>query len=168
VTGSLDPGALLRRLHEAGVRHVVVGGFAVIAHGVLRTTNDLDICPDDAPDNLARLAAVLAELHARHAGAAEFDAGEFPYDPTRPDELAAGGNFRLSTDLGELDVMQWLPGIGEDAYDVLAAEAISADVDGVPVSVCSLEHLRSMKRAADRPQDRADLERLALAHGDSA
>jgi hypothetical protein len=78
-----------------------------------------------------------------------------------------GGNVRLSTELGELDVMQWLPGIGEHAYGVRAPAAITATVDGVPVSVCSLEHLRQMKRAADRPQDRADLERLALAHGDT-
>ena len=37
--------SLLHDLHEAGVDHVVIGGFAVIAHGVVRTTTDLDICP---------------------------------------------------------------------------------------------------------------------------
>jgi len=44
----LHAGALLRRLHDAGIDYVVVGGLAVIAHGVQRFTNDLDICP--APD----------------------------------------------------------------------------------------------------------------------
>ncbi len=162
----LDAGGLLRRLHEAGVEHVVVGGLAVIAHGVQRFTNDLDICPASDPENLARLAALLAKLDARQLGLGDFDEPEFPFDPKQPEELAEGGNFRLETREGALDIMQWLPGIADErAYSVLAAEAVEGRAFGVPVRVCSLEHLRQMKRAADRPQDRQDLADLATAHG---
>jgi hypothetical protein len=167
VTEPLDAGALLRRLHEAGVRYVIVGGFAVIAHGVLRATEDLDICPDPEYANLERLAALLGELGVEQVGAGDFATEEFPDDPTRPQELAEGGNFRLVTPLGDLDVMQWIPGIDADhAYPVLANEAVTANLDGIPVSVCSLSHLRAMKQAAGRPRDLRDLEDLAAAHGD--
>jgi len=149
------------------VRYVVVGGFAVIAHGFHRLTKDLDVCPDPSPENLARLAAMLAELGAQHAGLGDFAPEEFPFDPTDPRQLAQGGNFRLDTPLGDLDVMQWIPGVpGELAFDHLARDAITASVRGVPVAVCSLEDLRAMKRAADRPQDRIDLEGLVIARND--
>ncbi len=36
MTKVLDPEPLLRALHEAGVRHIIIGGFAVNAHGVIR------------------------------------------------------------------------------------------------------------------------------------
>jgi hypothetical protein len=59
VSSGFDGGALFDALARAGVRFVVIGGFAVIAHGVIRTTEDLDICPDPDPENLRRLAALL-------------------------------------------------------------------------------------------------------------
>ncbi len=156
-----NPEALFRRLHDAGVRYVTIGGWAVNAHGHRRFTGDLDICPDPDPDNLARLAAVLTDLHAEQLGAGDFDAKEMPGDPTDPGSLAEGGNFRVTTDHGIVDVMQWVPGIEHDhAYGRLAADAIEASVFGAVVQVSSLENLRVMKRAAGRPIDRADLEAL--------
>jgi hypothetical protein len=156
-----DPQALFARLAGAGVDFVVIGGWAVNAHGHRRLTADLDICPDPDPSNLRRLASLLAELHADHLGASDFEAGEIPGDPTDPDSLAAGGNFRVMTDHGVLDVMQWVPGLDSDnAYARLAADAIEGTVFGVRVHVCSLEALRAMKRAAGRPIDEQDLDAL--------
>lgn len=147
------------------MEYVVIGGLAVIAHGVQRLTNDLDICPAPDSANLRRLAALLEAVHARQLGVGNFDEREFPFDPRRPAELAEGGNFRLITDQGVLDIMQWIPGIPDaHAYPVLAVEAMEGSAFGVPLRVCSLEHLRTMKRAADRPQDRQDLADLAAAH----
>jgi hypothetical protein len=75
--------------------------------------------------------------------------------------LAMGGNFCLLTELGRLDVMQWLSGIeADDLYAEFDADAVEGSIDGVRVRVCSLEHLRAMKRAAGRPQDLKDLEVL--------
>jgi hypothetical protein len=162
----LDADALLRRLAEAEVRYIVVGGFAVIAHGVVRATKDLDICPDPELDNLTRLARLLAELHAGQADTGDFLAHELPYDPTNPEDLAEGGNFRLTTSLGDLDVMQWISGIDTDlAFEALGAHAIEVDWHGTPIRVCSLEHLRAMKVAAGRPQDLLDLANLEIANG---
>ena len=167
MTPPLDAAELFRRLAAAGVDHVVIGGFAVIAHGVIRATKDVDVCPSPARDNLERLAALLRELHARQVGEDALEPQEFPLDPTNPEDLAQGGNFLVETDMGRLDIMQWVKGIGEDhAYAELAARAVVGEAFGVRIAVASLPHLRRMKRAAARQQDLQDLRALAEAHGE--
>lgn len=167
MSGPLDPVALLRALATAGVEHVVIGGFAVMSHGVVRGTKVLDICPAPQPANLARLARCLSELEVVQLGVGDVAEHEMPVDPTRAEDLAQGANFRLDSSLGALDIMQWISGIdAEQAYAVLAPEAVEADIEGVRVRICSLAHLRAMKRAAGRPQDLQDLADLAAAHGE--
>jgi hypothetical protein len=163
---ALDPLSLLRALHERGIEHIVVGGFAVTAHGFTRVTKDLDIVPSPARENLEKLAGALRDLNATILDTGDFKPEEIPADPTRADDLAMGGNFCLHTDIGRLDVMQWLAGIDDDLYTALDRGAIESSVDGVPVRVCGLEDLRMMKRAAGRPQDLEDLRRLDVAGPD--
>jgi hypothetical protein len=158
---ALDPSRLLRLLHEYGVEHIIIGGFAVTAHGFTRTTKDLDIVPRATGENLARLAEALRDLDAAVLDTGDFKPEEMPADPTSPDDLAMGGNFCLHTRLGRLDVMQWISGVeSDDLYTEFDGEALESSVDGIPVRVCGLEHLRAMKRAAGRPQDLEDLRRL--------
>jgi hypothetical protein len=167
VTASLDVAQLLRELNDGGVDYVLIGGLAVNAHGVIRSTRDVDICPAADPANLARLAGVLSRLGVRQLGVSDdgFAEDELPYDPRRAEDLVEGGNFRLDTPLGVLAIMQWIPGIDADpAYTTLAARAGTAHAFGIEIQVCSLEDLRTMKRAAGRPQDLQDLADLASAH----
>lgn len=152
---------LLLALGHATVRFVVIGGIAVGVHGYVRATKDLDIVPDPERENLVRLAAQLRELGAEHVGVGELAAEEFPYDPTDPEQLAQGANFRLETRLGPLDIMQWVAGLKEDpAYPALAREAITVAFRGEHVLVCGLDHLRAMKLAAGREEDLRDLREL--------
>lgn len=57
-----DVARLCRALNEAGARYVLIGGFAVIAHGGSRFTKDIDLLVDDSPANVARLKKGLAVL----------------------------------------------------------------------------------------------------------
>jgi predicted nucleotidyltransferase len=158
---ALDPVPLLRYLHERGVEHIVIGGLAVSAHGHVRPSKDLDIVPKPAHENLARLAAALVDAKAVDAEVSDFDQAELAMSATRVEDLSQGGNFRLATDLGDLDVLQWTSGVeADDLYAELDREALTGNVEGIPVRVCGLEHLRAMKRAAGRPQDLEDLRRL--------
>lgn len=157
----LDARGLFEALADAGVEYIVVGGWAVNAHGYLRTTKDIGLCPAPDRENLERLARLLIVLESRQLGLEDFEDAELPGDPTDPESLAAGGNFRVETKLGILDLMQWLDSAdGELEYDDLARTAISAEPFGVPLLVCSLEHLVAMKRRADRERDRDDLRHL--------
>jgi hypothetical protein len=158
---ALDPEPLLRFLHVKGVAHIIIGGVAVAAHGYARPTRDLDVVPDSDQENLTRLAAALAQINATPVGHRDFATGEFPMDATDVYDLAGGGNFRLDTDLGPLDVMQWVAGIDAlDLYGELDRAALAFTLDDIPLRYCGLAHLRAMKTAAGRPRDLDDLEHL--------
>lgn len=161
MTAQYDPQLIFQRLYDAGVRYVIIGGWAVNAHGHRRFTADVDICPDPEYENLVRLARLLADLNARPLGLDDFERDELPGDPTDPESLAAGGNFRTETDIGSLDVMQWISANdSETGYARLVGDAVRAEVFGTPIMVCSLPALLEMKRAAGRPRDLEDLEAL--------
>jgi hypothetical protein len=85
---TFEPGPLIERLVDAGVEFVIVGGFAVIAHGYVRATRDLDIVPASTRGNYERLAGLLRGLDAEQIGV---DANLFPTSRrTRRDSGRAG------------------------------------------------------------------------------
>ena len=150
----LDLRALLDSLHQHGVSFVVIGGVAVGAHGYVRATDDLDLVPDPSPENLRRLGIGLVALEATlpMAGGRSFT----PATDGAP--LSQGQSMSLDTRHGSLDLVQRVPGV--PGYSELERNAVTSDLLGVPVRVCSLEHLRRMKEARGGTQDLADLERL--------
>ncbi len=127
--------------------------MAGAAHGSPSVTQDLDVCYERSPDNLARLAGVLRSLHARLRGVDE----DVPF---RLDarSLAAGDHFTLATDLGDLDLLG--TPAGTLGYEDLLPGAVDVDLDGLVVPFASLDDLIRMKRAAGRPRDLAELEIL--------
>lgn len=54
--------ALCDRLNKAGARYIVIGGMAVIQHGFVRATEDIDLLVDAAPENQARVRTALMTL----------------------------------------------------------------------------------------------------------
>jgi hypothetical protein len=164
---AIDPEPLLTTLIDHGVDLIVVGGYAVAAHGHVRATKDIDICPDPADDNLERLAAALAELEAEPLGLEDFAAGEFDLAPDL-DGLRMGGNWTLMTKFGRLDVMQHLQGLGADGggWPQLDRHAVTRKFLGHECRFCGYEDLIKMKTSAGRPQDRIDVENLKAARGE--
>ena len=148
-----DLAGLVRVLVAYHVRFVVIGGVAVAAHGYVRATEDLDVVPDPDRDNLDRLGNALVSVDARLAAYPRRVLG-----PAERTALYRGRNLTLTTRLGDLDVVQRLPGV--PGYAALAADAEPSSIAGVALYVCSRAHLIAMKAARGSAQDRADLERL--------
>jgi hypothetical protein len=109
-----------------------------------------------------RLRDLLARLTQAEDGKVEVDGRLLDSTATRT-FLRTGDRTLVSTELGNVDVLQGLPQI--PSFATLDNAAIDVDVDGLVVRVCSLGHLLEMKRASDRPRDRDDLEALEAAQG---
>jgi hypothetical protein len=166
-TQPLQPESLLSTLVEHEVAFIVVGGYAVAAHGYVRATKDIDICPDPDPDNLHRLAEALAELEAEPIGLDEF-AGEFDLKPDL-EGLQHGGNWTLNTKHGRLVVMQHIKGLSEDGggWRELVPHTVTRNFAGHECLFCSYEDLIRMKRSAGRPQDEIDINSLKAARSEA-
>jgi hypothetical protein len=149
---------MLRVLAEHRVDFVIIGGFALSAHGVIRGTKDIDVMPDPRPENVGRLAAALRALNAEVMFAEDFDPSELGLAPDE-DGLSLGGNWVLHTRLGRLDIMQDVA--GAKSYDALGSAAVERDVPGAgPYWFSGFDDLIAMKVAAGRPQDEVDITSL--------
>jgi hypothetical protein len=150
----LDPERLFGALDRHGVRYVLIGGLALVAAGLPLVTIDVDICYDAGQVNRRALARALRDLNA-----VPVDAGNRPLGrEIDPRTLQLHDTFLFATDAGRVDCLRVPTGTG--GYAGLARTAIEQTIGGVPVRVASLEDLRRMKRATNRPKDRLALELL--------
>jgi hypothetical protein len=161
----LEP--LLKALIDHEVAFIIVGGFAVVAHGYVRATKDVDICPAPSDENLERLAAALAELEAEPLGLDDFAPEEFDLRPDH-EGLQLGGNWTLRTKFGRLDILQHIKGLGGDegGWKELSRRAVRRKFVGYDCLFCNYEDLLSMKASAGRPQDEFDIKSLKAARGE--
>jgi hypothetical protein len=149
-----DVQRLLDVLGAAGVDFVVGGGVALVLRGSSRVTLALDLCYARDRENLRRLAGALAPYHPRLRGAP----ADLPFlwdDRT----LASGLNFTLTTDLGDLDILGEVAGVG--AYAQVSAGSSELVVGDTPIRVMDLDALERSKRAAGRAKDLLDLAEIA-------
>jgi hypothetical protein len=159
----LRPEPLLRTLGDHGVEFVIIGGFALAAHGVIRATKDVDVVPEPSPANIRRLAAALRTLEAEVLLADDFEPAELGIEPDE-EGLSLGGNWVLRTTFGRLDVMQEVA--GTRGYPSLREAAVGRDVPGAGrFWFAGLDDLIAMKVAAGRPQDEIDVNSLERARG---
>ena len=136
----------LQRLCDAGVDFVVIGGWAAIFHGSAHVTIDLDICYSRDKANLQKLVGALAPYHPRPRGFA--DNLPFVWDAAT---LANGTVFTLITDLGIIDMMAEVSGIG--TYADAHAASVEVDAFGRRLRALDLRALIQAKKAAGRPKD---------------
>lgn len=144
---------LLDALQDHDVSFVVIGGVAVVAHGIPLATFDLGICYARDAQNLVRLAAALRSLDARLRGAP-------PDVPFVLDDrtLGSGDHFTFETDGGDLDVMA--TPAGSAGYEQLAVNAEAGEFDRRTLVYASIEDLIRMKRSSGRDKDRVALSHL--------
>ena len=152
---------VLNVLNEAQVRYLVVGGVAVVLHGHLRATKDIDLVIQLEPTNLARAMSALA------------GAGYRPRAPVALEEFADPANReRWRREKGMLVFQVWHPSVPAASIDLFVEEPFDFDAEyaaalhvptaAVTVPVVPLDTLLAMKRRVGRHQDIADCEALEL------
>ena len=147
-------------LNQAGVRYLVVGGLAVVAHGFVRFTADIDLVLDPTPAAMRRAIEALSTLGYRPRAPVPFE--EFA-DPdhrrawARDKSLMVFSVFSSQHPATEIDLFVETPFDFERAY----ASADRFEVaSGIEATFVGREDLIAMKRKAGRPQDLKDVAEL--------
>jgi predicted nucleotidyltransferase len=144
-----DLKALIASLNEQGADYLLVGGYALFAHGYHRATTDIDVLVPATREAGSRIRAalmVLPDQAAREIDPAWFEEGE---------------NIRVA-DAFVVDIL--LNACGE-TYETLQQYAETVDLDGVPVRTINLEGLLHTKQTTREKDvsDRIVLERALKA-----
>jgi hypothetical protein len=135
----------LRLLRAHGVEYLLVGGWAVIYHGYPRATDDLDVWIAMAPANAARVIKALREFG--------FDVPELSPDLFLQNDRIV----RMGVEPVRIEVMTTISGV---EFGECYREGLETTLDGEPVNLISLRHLRLNKKASGRLKDLSDLENL--------
>lgn len=143
---------LIRRLIEAQVEFVLVGGFAALSHGVMRSTRDVDICCRFSDANLMRIQKAFADLHPVH-----FPRTELPLELT-PDFCAHLKNLYLKTDLGRVDCLSEVLGVGD--FDEVLKNSVELELPAGKCRVIDIDALIRAKEAMNRDHDRITVKEL--------
>ena len=132
-----------RLLNRHRVRYILVGGYALAAHGYVRMTEDIDIAVAPTDENANQWIIALSQLPDGAAGELQ---GE--QDPFEGDHLHA---IRLNDEF----TIDLLPAVAGVSFDELERHTEILDLDGEPVPVLSLRGLLLTKQGI-RPKDKAD------------
>ncbi|MEO8434693.1 MAG: hypothetical protein ABI596_07340 [Pyrinomonadaceae bacterium] len=138
------------------VECVIVGGVAATIHGSVLPTTDVDVCYARSLANLEKLANALQSVHAHLRNAPP----DLPFI-LDAETLRRGLNFTFSTDIGSLDLLGEVRGVGY--YEDALSESLIVELFGYPFAVIELGKLIEAKRTAGRPKDKvavAELEAL--------
>ena len=146
---------LLTKLVEHEVRFVVVGGVAAISHGSARVTEDLDVCAPLDHANAVKIIHAVAYANPRWRMRPDLPV----ITPAHP-QLDGLKNLYLATDLGQLDVLGELTGVG--GFPDVERKSEQTTIAGIRCRVLDLDTLIEAKRAAGRPKDRVALRELEV------
>ena len=143
---------LTRRLIVAEVEFVLVGGFAALAHGAMRSTRDVDICCRFSNANLMRIQEAFADLHPVH-----FPRTDLPLQLTSA-FCAQLKNLYLKTDLGRVDCLGEVLGIGN--FDEVAKHSVELELPAGKCRVMDIDTLIRAKEAMNRDHDQITVKEL--------
>jgi hypothetical protein len=153
--------SILAALNQTGVRYLIAGGLAVVAHGVVRFTADMDLILDMEQENLSRAVTVFASLGYRPR--APVPLSDFADEEIRKTWISEKGLtvFSLwspSDPMTEIDLFVECP---LDDFERAYSKALVLEPSpGIAASFVGLDDLLMLKARAARPQDLADIDKL--------
>ena len=146
---SIDLGAILEGLIEAGVDFILVGGLAAVVQGAPVTTIDVDIVHNKSPENTAIILAILKSIGAFHRRP-----DDKLIEPQEGD-ISGMGHALFTTRLGPIDV---LAAIEEGrAYGDLLEHTVAIGFRNRTIRVLDLKMLIQLKRASTNLKDKQRL-----------
>jgi len=135
----------LRILNAKGVEYLLIGDYAIGYHGYPRTTRDMDIWIAAHANNAERMDKALREFG-------------FQTPELSPDLfLKENSIVRMGGPPMRIEVLTTICGV---VFEECYSARVIDEIDGVPVNIISLQHLKTNNRASGRHRDLDDLERL--------
>ncbi len=136
---------LLSAFNARRVDYLVVGAYALAAHGLIRATKDLDVWVRPDPDNAQKVLAALRDFGA-------------PLQDLTVEDLARPGLiFQIGNEPVRIDVITAVSGV---EFQPAWQDRIDAKFGDQPASVLSRSHLIKNKQTAGRAQDLLDVKWL--------
>jgi hypothetical protein len=136
---------ILSAFSEEKVEFMLVGAYAVAAHGLPRATGDIDLWIECSSRNADKVWKALQKF------------GAPLYELTKQDLITPGTVIQLGIVPRRIDILTQITGV---EFAEAQPHRLTVNVDGLDVPVISREHLLKNKRAVGRPQDQADVARL--------
>jgi hypothetical protein len=133
---------MLSCLNAEGVDFIIVGAYALAAHGLPRSTGDIDVWLRNSPDNARKVLRALSEF-----GAPTSDLSE--EDFTTPDFI-----IQIGVEPCRIDFLTGIDGVEfEEAWN----SKVRVELGSLELFVLSKKHLLKNKLAAGRDKDRSDI-----------
>ncbi len=150
---------VFKALQEQKIRYAVAGGVALVLHGVVRFTADLDLIVDLEQENLSRFVRAMQELGYRPRNPVKAEALIDPQNRAswKRDKGMVVFSFATqasSMELVDVFIEEVLP------FVEIQKELFMVTAKGISIPVLSLKHLKQLKKVSNRPQDLADIEAL--------
>ena len=143
---------LTRRLISSRVEFVLIGGFAAVAHGVTLVTRDVDICCRFSEENLMRVQEAFSDLHPVHSSRPDLALA------LTPEQCASLKNLYLKTDLGIVDCLGEVLGVG--SFEEVLKQSVEVELPYGQCRILDLEALIRSKEAMNRDQDKITVKYL--------
>lgn len=146
---------LLQVLIDNKIEFVLVGGFAGVVHGSSLVTRDLDICALITPEHIEKLRRCLKAYNPTHRMTPQRIS--FMTHPTDPQ---GWNNIYLETDLGILDLINEVSGVGD--YQRVQSQAVEIEVFNRKCKVISIDDLILAKKFLGREKDKIAVKELEI------
>lgn len=146
---------LLQLLLKNNIDFVLIGGFAGTIHGSTLVTQDLDICLACNSENLKKLRHIFKNYHPVHRMTPQ----KLSF-LTYPETLENVANVYLNSDLGILDVLSSVIGVGD--FSRVKSNSIEIKIFDHVCKVISIDDLIASKKAMNRDKDKITVKELEM------